>query len=907
MTKARHSNRIRTSSIPPGSAAFSRSALPRFKRAGALGGWLLAALAAASLAGAAESGRTLPFSGQDPITAKVSIGLDSDWPYRRDYSWVPLIVELTNHQEDFTGDLLVRLKQGTVTYSTPIDLPANSKKSYSLMAYVPELLDELEFYVATPRREIPVQVVTVSTAYQTTNRFLAVLSPERGSHDHFAHRTEEENVELFRRVLYTTPAHFPQNLFGYQNVDVVIWDGGPAGALSPEQTAALEDWIQAGGSLVLAAGQYWQELNASPFRLYIPMILTGSLALDAGTALEAPSENTRPVLAAGTVIATGEPAPDPQIRVRLRAGEHPFLVERPWGAGRVVFCAARIDTPLFQDPAHEFIFKEYLCESPLAFNSKVPGLLDQDILGFLRWMIQAELPGTWFIALYLGFYILLVVPVNYLVFRMIGRLEWAWFTVPVWAVLFAYGAYYIGALRQQGSVAVNEISVVEARPSSRVGTATTYGSIYSPVRKWYTIRFGDPPAYPQIPDVDRARGGAAAADESLNIRYTDRGTLVEDYLIYHWSQRLLKAQHRVPLGEGVEACLRWESDNRLTGTITNRTGMTLINPTLHTLNAEYQFESLAGGAALTLDETQTAQPPDGRGLRMMRMPRAPFSNYQQYERDPARFIQENLQYQYARFFFEENPSAGQVLLTARLETPPLRFTMNDVPVSPRGETLLCLVLSLRKPLQGRLILDPNAWRYVSSTVPNFGGGYGFAPPRGPIPRAMPYGGGLFPGNGLMQLQTADNQEAVWDLTTDIPLIGGKIESLKIEARYEEMGYPIASSRASSAAPFELVKGKPAAPEYELHLQNLYEVTYDPLSKITDGDGGLINPGRYVDKISSVMAMKLKAPPNRTIQINPANLLVEMSINYGTESGGVFLGRYVDAVEEKPKPFSSGAE
>nr|HQH70684.1 hypothetical protein [bacterium] len=147
------------------------------------------------------------------------------------------------------------------------------------------------------------------------------------------------------------------------------------------------------------------------------MILTGSLALDAGTALEAPSENTRPVLAAGTVIATGEPAPDPQIRVRLRAGEHPFLVERPWGAGRVVFCAARIDTPLFQDPAHEFIFKEYLCESPLAFNSKVPGLLDQDILGFLRWMIQAELPGTWFIALYLGFYILLVVPVNYLVFR----------------------------------------------------------------------------------------------------------------------------------------------------------------------------------------------------------------------------------------------------------------------------------------------------------------------------------------------------------------------------------------------------------------------------------------------------------------------------------------------------------
>jgi len=160
--------------------------------------------------------------------------------------------------------------------------------------------------------------------------------------------------------------------------------------------------------------------------------------------------------------------------------------------------------------------------------------------------------------------------------------------------------------------------------------------------------------------------------------------------------------------------------------------------------------------------------------------------------------------------------------------------------------------------------------------------------------------------GVNRLQLTNLQESAWDLTTDIPLTGGKIESVRIAAHYPEMGYPQASSPASSAAPYELVEGKPAAPEYELHLQNLYDVTYDPLSKITDENGYLLNPGRYVDKITSVMAMKLKAPPNRTIQITPDNLQVEMIINFGTASGGVLLGRYVDAVEEKPKPFSSGA-
>lgn len=865
-------------------------------------GWI-----ALNAAGAYPAERALPFSGQDPITAKVSVGMDPDWPYRREYTWLPLTIELTNHKEDFTGNLLVRLKQGTVTYSTPVELPAKSKKSYSLLAYVPELLDELEFYVATPRRETPVQIITVSTAYQPTNRFLAVISPERGSHDHFAHRTEEENVELFRRVLYTAPPYFPQNSFGYQNVDVVIWDGGPVTALSPRQEEALENWIQAGGTLVLAGGQYWQELNASPFRLYIPMTLTGSLAVEEGTALTAPGENTTPVLSAGTVIATGELLPDPRIRVRLRAGDHPFLVERPWGAGRVVFCAARINTPLFQDPAHEYIFKEYLCDGPLAFNSKVPSLLDQDIMGFLRWIIQAELPSTSFIAMYLGLYILLVVPVNYWIFRLIGRLEWAWFTVPVWAVAFAYGAYYIGALRQQGHVAVNEISVVETRPSSGVGAATTYCSIYSPVRKWYTIQFGNPPAFPLLPDVDRLRPGGTTAEETLDIHYTDQGTLVENYLIYHWSQRLLKAQHPVSLGQGVEIDLRWQSNHRLTGSITNRTGRTLINPTLHTLDAEFQLlPRMADGETFTLNETWTSiSVPGNPGLRMMRMPRAPFSNYQQYERDPARFIQENLKYQYGRRYFEENPTVGMALLTARVDLPPLRFSMNGNPISPRGESLLCIAFPLRKPLQGRLILDPNAWRYTS---PLAAGGYGMmmgGGMGGPL-RAMPYGGG--PGGimGVNRLQLTNLQESAWDLTTDIPLTGGKIESVRIAAHYPEMGYPQASSPASSAAPYELVEGKPAAPEYELHLQNLYDVTYDPLSKITDENGYLLNPGRYVDKITSVMAMKLKAPPNRTIQITPDNLQVEMIINFGTASGGVLLGRYVDAVEEKPKPFSSGA-
>ena len=487
----------------------------------------------------------------DPITAVVTIGVDSEKPYRRADSWVPLIVELTNHKEAVKGELVVTMKNGNVIYSTPIDLPTKAKKTYDLTVFFPPTLDELEFHVKIGRKLIPVETVTVATTYADTDRFIAVISSERGSHEHLAHNPEEENVDLFRRVIYTTPYLLPKYSIAYQNLDVLIWDGGDTNIISPEQEQALESWIQMGGTLVLAAGERWQELNDSLFRLYIPQTLDGSRVLNAGTQLRNPDESELPVLNSSFVIATGELLDDPKIKVLLKADDDPFLVERKWGAGRIVYVASSISNNLFSNPIRNRIFNEYLTKSFLPLSAKVVGRLDESTTGFLRWMIQAELPGTWFIAIYLGCYILLVVPINYIVFRMLGRLEWAWFTVPIWAIIFAYGAYYIGALRQQGQVSVNEICIVEARSSANAAQSTTFCSVYSPVRKRYTFNFNNPAAFPQIPMVYTGRRNSVS-DKQLFVQYTNTGPQVDNFLIHHWSQEILRTQHESDLGQGVD-------------------------------------------------------------------------------------------------------------------------------------------------------------------------------------------------------------------------------------------------------------------------------------------------------------------------------------------------------------------
>ncbi|MBN2328098.1 MAG: hypothetical protein JXR73_13180 [Candidatus Omnitrophica bacterium] len=831
----------------------------------------------------------------DPITASVYVGVDPERPYRRSESWIPMTVELENRQEAFKGSLVVRMKGGSVEYSVPVNLPPKAKKSYDLAVFFPPMLDELEFYIKERSKETQIELVAVPSSYAETDRFIAVISAERGSHDHYAHRPEDEEIDLYRRVLYTAPAFLPRYSIAYQSLDVLMWDGGPNSALSPEQDAALESWIQMGGTLILAAGDYWQELNNSPFRLYTPMTLNGSRVLNAGTALDNPSEVVRPVLNSSVVIAAGELLDDPNIHVWLKAGDDPFLIERKWGAGRIVFVASSLNKPLFSDPIQQIIFKDFLTKSYLPFNAKVVSYIDDVIARFLRVIIQAELPGTWFIALYLGCYILLVVPINYIVFRMLGRLEWAWFTVPIWAVIFAYGAYYIGALRQQGQVAVNQISIVEARPSASAAQATTYNSIYSPVRNWYSISFQNPVAFPQLLQTSTPRRTESLSEESLNIQFTNQGAQVDDFIIYHWSQRSLKTQHEVKIGGGVDIDLQWKS-SRITGSIANHTGAALHAPTIYLKKYQFNIPDLQDGESCKIDQDLNTTPAFH--------PQSAMNNYRRIDEkeEMPDFIRNELKEAYSSQFFSEYPAMGMAVLAAQVDRSQLTFAMNDQPIIPKeGQTLLCQIFPLKEKLQGRLLLQNNAWNYANiSTRP----GAQSQPMIVSIPPNRGFGGYGMAGmriqddaNRITNFQVPPDAANYWDIVSDVSLVGSKIDSFRLEVNYQKLGFFPSTQPNAPAAAYNPDTGRPAKPEFELSLEDLYERTYHPLSKIQNEDGEILNPGRYVDKVTGIISARIQSPPGRNLRISMEAIQIHLLVNFGTEAGGKFLGYFVDAVAE----------
>jgi hypothetical protein len=107
--------------------------------------------------------------------------------------------------------------------------------------------------------------------------------------------------------------------------------------------------------------------------------------------------------------------------------------------------------------------------------------------GMLSEAAGIEIPRIRFVLTSLAIYLALLVPVNYTLFRLFGRLEWAWFAVPLLAimgvVLVARSAQLdIGFARSR-----TEISLLELQPNYPRGHLSRFFAIYNSLSNTYQL------------------------------------------------------------------------------------------------------------------------------------------------------------------------------------------------------------------------------------------------------------------------------------------------------------------------------------------------------------------------------------------------------------------------------------
>jgi hypothetical protein len=366
------------------------------------------------------------------------------------------------------------------------------------------------------------------------------------------------------------PATLPSRTAAYEGIGIVYLGADVRPDLFGDaQAEALRRYVVGGGLVIVSAGSRLREDER--FRSWIPTVVPG------------PSSQTSQRQGRGCVVALGFDPSSPEAAARPDLALWKFLV-------RSATALSRFGTSAYGEDMRGVLLTNAVL--------RAPGL---------------EPPGAGAVAVFLSAYLVLLVPINYLILKRLDRREWSWATVPALVLLFSVGAYGFGRVTKGSSLLLNTASLAEMTAGSSDASVRTAVGLFSPSRTGYDLSVGVPDALLWTPGADDPYGvrpgGAGEQPLALAEDAAGRGTVARGVAVPMWGMRAVCARtEAVRLGDGLEANLTG-GPGGVTGTVTNRTGRPLRNVRVVFLRGEQVLGDLAPGQTAQVWKTGTRLSP----------------------------------------------------------------------------------------------------------------------------------------------------------------------------------------------------------------------------------------------------------------------------------------------------------
>ena len=159
------------------------------------------------------------------------------------------------------------------------------------------------------------------------------------------------------------------------------------------------------------------------------------------------------------------------------------------------------------------------------------------------------IPSSEFVVRMLAAYLIVLVPLNWGLFRLLRRVEWAWLAVPVIALGFAVIVVRLAQLDVGFIRAENEVSIVEVHGAYRRAHVTRFNALYTSLATRYSATFDDPHAVVQpVSSLAEVRRGQRFTTVSYS---SDEGAALEGFEVASNSIGILRSEQFVDLGGGV--------------------------------------------------------------------------------------------------------------------------------------------------------------------------------------------------------------------------------------------------------------------------------------------------------------------------------------------------------------------
>ncbi len=434
---------------------------------------------------------SVPTAGQ--LTDLISISADAGFDGRfRPDQWMPVKINVENQGSDLTGHIVLRPETSGSglpnTFSTPVDLPRGSSQSFFLYITARtnasnlrvDLLNEDNIVVAST----DVNVLDVSPRDQ----MYAVVSSAPTSMVNLA-PVAVGGYRAFQADWRV--GDVPDQVGALDPLTAIIFNDVDTSMLTSDQQEAIREYVMGGGHIIVGGGSNWQP-TAAGLRELLPLVPNNSQTIaDFGGLAEVAGSYDEP-LAGESVHAVGNLIDSAQVMAQTEDGT-PLLVRRFLGNGTADY--------LTLDPNSE----------PLRSWADLPDLWFTLVtstnvrpawaFGFSDWVRATSaveilpgldlLPAAFALMVFLGLYIFLIGPLNYVILNRINRLEWAWITIPILIVIFSGLAWSVGFELRGNDVTLSRLSVVQTWPDSEEAQLDQLIGLLAPRRGDYNLGMED--------------------------------------------------------------------------------------------------------------------------------------------------------------------------------------------------------------------------------------------------------------------------------------------------------------------------------------------------------------------------------------------------------------------------------
>ena len=172
------------------------------------------------------------------------------------------------------------------------------------------------------------------------------------------------------------------------------------------------------------------------------------------------------------------------------------------------------------------------------------------------------IPDASFILWVLAAYLFVLVPLNFLVFRLVGHVEWAWLAVPVITIGFAVAVVRLAQLDVGFVRTQSEVGVIEVQGGYPRAHVTRYTALYTSLSTTYDLRFADSSALVQPLPTSRLLKDQSRIDVHFqrDLPATSGGEKwpigLSGFAVSSNTQAMLHSEHMLDLGGADPAAAR---------------------------------------------------------------------------------------------------------------------------------------------------------------------------------------------------------------------------------------------------------------------------------------------------------------------------------------------------------------